>query len=105
MWYQQLLPIIGLSVFSGSAGEKYAKSEKVKYTVTDVNIKRIAFIAAMIGFIAAALVFAAVLMNRSRKTASSGARKAAKKAKELAEEKNYKKIMDDEKDKSDEEDK
>ena len=90
-----------LSVFSGSAGAKYAKSEKISYTVTDFNIKKIAFIVIMLGALAAAAVFAAVLMKRGWKLGASGARKAAKKAKELEAEKAYKKIMgDDAEDKS-----
>lgn len=102
---RQKLEGFNMSVFSGSAGEKYAKSEKIDYTVTDVNIKRVAFIAAMIGLIIAALVFAVTLMKRSKKTADAGARKAAKKAKELEEEKKYRKIMADEEQSSADEEK
>ena len=101
---RQKLEDFNMSVFSGSAGEKYSKSEKISHTVTDVNIKRVAFIAIMIGLIAAALVFALTLMKRSRKTATAGARKAAKKAKELEEEKKYKKIMSDDEADTDDDD-
>ena len=92
---RQKLDGFNMSVFSGSAGEKYSKSEKIPHTVTDINIKRVAFITIMIGLIVLVLVFALTLMKRSKKTATAGARKAAKKAKELEEEKKYKKIMSD----------
>ena len=97
---RQLLSGFKLSVFSGSAGEKYAKSEKIEYTVTDVNIKKIAFIAVAIGLIVAVIVFALVLMKRGKKLATAGARKAEKAAKEKEAEMSYEKIMpDDDQDK------
>ena len=96
-----------LSVFSGSAGEKYPKAEKLEHTVKDVDLKKIAFIVITVGVVILAVVFALVLMKRSKKTASAGARKAAKtaakKAKEEEEEKSYNnnKIMPDEDDDED----
>ena len=56
-----------------------------------------AFIVVCVGLLAAAVVFGAVLMARSRKTASRGAKKAQKLEKEKAEEANYEKIVDDDK--------
>ena len=92
---RQLLNGFKLSVFSGSAGEKYAKSEKIEHTVTDVNIKKIAFIAVSVGLIIVVIVFAFVLMKRGKKLATAGARKAEKERLEKEAEKNYKKIMPD----------
>ena len=82
-----------MSVFSGSAGEKFAKKEKLSYTSTDINIKKVAFIAAMIGIAVLAVAFAAALMKKGRKTATAGARRALKKEKAEAAEKSYKKII------------
>ena len=93
---RQLLSGFQLSVFSGSAGEKYAKSEKIEHTVTDVNIKKIAFIAVSVGLILVVIVFAFVLMKRGKKLATAGARKAEKERLEKEAEKNYQKIMPDE---------
>lgn len=92
---RQKLSGFKLSVFSGSEGEKYAKNEKIEYTVTDINIKKIAFFVIAAGLILAAVVFAFVLMKRGKKLATAGARKAEKAAKEAEAEKNYKKIMND----------
>lgn len=84
-----------MSVVSGTAGEKYAKDSSLDYTISDKNLKRIAFIVIVAGLIAAAVVFGIVLMSRARKSASSGAKKAKKLAKEQEEEANYKKIVGD----------
>lgn len=84
-----------MSVYSGSAAEKYAKSNKLEYTVTDKSLKRVVFIIVAVGIIIAAIVFAVVLMARGRKGASMSAKKAQKLAKEKAEEDNYKTIIDD----------
>lgn len=84
-----------MSVVSGSAGEKYAKNQNLDYSVSDKNLKRIAFIIIAVGLIAAAIIFGLVLMARSKKKAPSDARKAKKLAKEQAEAENYKKIVDD----------
>ena len=92
---RQKLSGFKLSVFSGSEGEKYAKNEKIEFTVTDINIKKIAFFVIAVGLILAAIVFACVLMKRGKKLATAGARKAEKAAKEAEAEKNYKKIMND----------
>lgn len=84
-----------MSVVSGTAGEKYAKSSELDYTISDKNLKRIAFIVISVGLIAAAVVFGIVLMARSKKRASSGAKKAKALAKEQEEEANYEKIVGD----------
>ncbi|MBQ7027577.1 MAG: leucine-rich repeat domain-containing protein [Ruminococcus sp.] len=84
-----------MSVVSGTAGEKYAKSSSLDYTISDKNIKRIAFIVISVGLIAAAVVFGIVLMARAKKRASSGAKKASALAKEQEEEANYEKIVGD----------
>ena len=86
-----------MSVCSGSAGKKYAKKSGISYTVTDFDILRLAFIVFCVALIAAAIVFGIVLMSRSRKLASSGARKAKKQEAERKAEENYKKIVDDDK--------
>lgn len=84
-----------MSVSSGSAGEKYAKNQNLNYTVSDKSLLKAAFVIVAVGLIAAAVIFGLVLMARSKKSASSGARKAKKLAKEQAEAENYKKIVDD----------
>lgn len=84
-----------MSVASGSAGEKYAKNQDLDYTVSDKSLLKAAFVIVAVGLIAAAVIFGIVLMARSKKSASSGARKAKKLAKEQAEAENYKKIVDD----------
>ena len=71
-----------MSVFSGSAGEKYAKSATIEYTTIDKSLKRTAFLVAAVAVIIVIIVFAASLMARGRKTATAGARKAEKEAKE-----------------------
>lgn len=84
-----------MSVFSGLAGEKYAKSNKIEYTTVDHNIMKIVFIVIGFGAIAAVIVFASVLMARNRKTAPLSAKKAQKEAKEKELEESYEKILDD----------
>lgn len=86
---------VSMSVYSGSAGEKYAKSNGITYTTIDRSLKRTAFIIIAVGLLLAAAVFAAVLMARSRKGAPAGAKKAKKLEKERAEEESYEKIVDD----------
>ena len=85
-----------MSVTSGSAAKKYAKKSGVSYTVTDYDIRKIAFITLCVALIAAAIVFAVVLMSRSRKLASRGAKKAKKQEAERKAAQNYKKIVEDE---------
>ena len=80
---------------SGSAAAKYAKKNDIEYDITDKSLKRMVFIIIAVGLVAAVIVFAVVLMSRSRKTAGIGAKKAKKKAQEKAAEDNYKKIVDD----------
>lgn len=87
-----------MSVVSGSAAKKYAKSSGVSYTVTDYDIRKIAFIVLCVALIVAAIVFAIVLMSRSRKLATSGARKAKKQDAQRKAEESYKKIVGDESD-------
>ena len=84
-----------MSVCSGSAAKKYAKKSGISYTVTDFDILRLAFIVLCVALIAAAIIFGIVLMSRSRKLASPGARKAKKQEAERKAEESYNKIVDD----------
>lgn len=84
-----------MSVSSGSAAEKYAKSNEIDYSASDKNLKRFAFIIVAIALVLAVVVFAAVLMARGRKGAPVSARKAKKEALEKEAEANYKKIVED----------
>ena len=92
-----------MSVFSGSAGEKYAKSATIEYTTIDNSLKRTAFLVAAVAVIIVIIVFAASLMARGRKTATADARKAEKEAKEKAIEDSYEKILSDEEKEDDDE--
>ena len=83
-----------LSVYSGSEGAKYARSNKIEHSAVDKSLKTVAFIAVGAGLILAAAVFAVVLMARSRKGAPMSVKKADKLAKEKEEEENYKKIIE-----------
>lgn len=85
-----------LSVFSGSAGADYAKDADVEFSYVDKNLKSLAFIIIAVALIAVAVIFAVVLMARSRKGAPISAKKAEKLAKEKEAEENYKKIIDNE---------
>ena len=82
-----------MSVFSGSEGAKYARSSDIEYEHTDNVIKRVAFIVVAVGLVLAAIVFAVVLMHRSRKSPKLSEKRALKKAKEQEEEANYKNII------------
>ncbi len=84
-----------MSVYSGSAGLSYAKSNKLTYDVVDRDLKKVAFAAVAVGLIAAVIVFAAVLMKRGRKSAAPEVRRADKEAAEKAEEESYEKIVKD----------
>ena len=65
--------------FSISAGAlTYAKKNKLDYTVTNRNIKQIAFIIIAVGIVLAIAVFAIVLMMRNKKGASLSVKKAQK---------------------------
>ena len=83
-----------LSVYSGTAGEKYAKSSNLNYTVADRSIKKTAFIIIACGFVIAAVISALIIMSKGRKSASAEVRKADKAAQEKAEEESYKKIIE-----------
>lgn len=82
-----------LSVYSDSAGEKYAKSNKIDYTTVDKSLKGMAFMVIIVGILLAAAVFAIVLMARSKKGAPRSAKKAEKEAKEKEKEENYESII------------
>lgn len=82
-----------MSVFTGSEGAKYANSNDIEYERTDNVIKRVVFVVVAVGLVLAAIVFAAVLMNRSRKSPKLSEKRALKKAKEQEEEANYKNII------------
>ena len=84
-----------MSVYSGSAGEKYAKSNKISYTTIDKSIKQYAFIIVAAAVLLAAVIFALVLMKKGRKRASAEVRKADKKEQERIEEKSYEKILEE----------
>lgn len=84
-----------MSVFSDSAGAKYAKSNKIEYTTVDGSLKNLAFIIISAGVVILAVAFAIVLMSKSRKSASAAVKKADKAAQEKADEENYEKIIDD----------
>ncbi|MBQ9898905.1 MAG: leucine-rich repeat protein [Ruminococcus sp.] len=86
---------ISMSVYAGSAGEKYAKDNGIVYSTVDKSLKRTAFVIVAVGAFLAAIVVAAVLMARSRKGAPAGAKKAKKLEKERLEEQSYEKIVDD----------
>ncbi|HAE52702.1 MAG TPA: hypothetical protein DCG30_05545 [Ruminococcus sp.] len=83
-----------LSVYSGTAGEKYAKSSKLNYTVADKSIKKTAFVIIACGLVIAAVVIALIIMSKGKKGASAEVRKSDKAAKEKAEEESYKKIIE-----------
>ncbi len=85
-----------LSVFSGSAGADYAKDSDVEYSYVDRNLKATAFLIIAVGLLLTAVVFAVVLMARSRKGAPHSAKKAEKLSKEKEAEENYEKIIDNE---------
>lgn len=84
-----------MSVYSGTAGEKYAKANNFEYTTVDKSLKGLAFAVIGIGLLAAIGVFAVVLMMRAKKGAPKSAKKADKLAREKEEEENYKKIIED----------
>ncbi|MCM1132428.1 MAG: leucine-rich repeat domain-containing protein [Ruminococcus flavefaciens] len=85
---------VEMSVYSGSEGQKYAKSSGVDYTTVDKNLSGMAFIVVGIGALILVIVFAVVLMTRAKKGAPLSAKKAKKLAQEKEEEENYKNIID-----------
>lgn len=91
-----------MNVTAGSAAEKYAKNNKIEHDSSGVDLKKLAFIVICIGLLVTAIVFSVVLMQRSKKSASRGAKKAHKESLEKEAEKNYKKITSDDDDDSSE---
>ena len=85
---------VEMSVYSDSAGSKYAKDNKIDYSTVDKNLKNVAFVTIFIGIVIVVIVFAAVLMARGKKGAPMSVRKADKIAKQKEEEDNYKNIVD-----------
>lgn len=83
-----------MSVYSGSGALKYAKENKIDYSVTDRNIKQIAFIIIAVGLILTVTIFAVVLMARSKKGASASVKKAKKIEEQQQIEDSYEKIID-----------
>ena len=84
-----------MSVFSGSAAEKYAKNNDIEFSAKDKDMKKVVFIVVAVALIAAVAVFSVVLMSRGKKGESKGTKKARKQADEQAEEDSYEKIIDD----------
>lgn len=85
---------VKMSVYSDSAGAKYAKDNKINYSTVDKSLKNIAFITVCIGAIIVVVVFAVVLMARGKKSAPMSVRKADKAAKQKEKDDNYKNIID-----------
>ncbi|SFX73080.1 leucine-rich repeat domain-containing protein [Ruminococcus sp. XPD3002] len=84
-----------MSVFSNTAGARYAFSNKISSDSVDKDLKKTAFLIVAAGLVIAAIVFAIVLMARGRKGASAAVKEAEKLEKEQEEEANYKKIIDE----------
>lgn len=83
-----------MSVSAGSAAAEYAKKNKIDFKSTGIDLKKLAFIVICVGIFLTAIVFAVVLMARSRKSPTRSAKKAHKEALEKEAEENYKKITD-----------
>ena len=81
-----------MSVFTGSAGESYAKTNKLDCSYVDKSLKRYAFLIVAAALLLAAIVLAVVLMAKGRKSPSKSAKKAEQ---ERLEEESYEKILDD----------
>ncbi|MBQ8298003.1 MAG: leucine-rich repeat domain-containing protein [Ruminococcus sp.] len=75
-----------MSVNSGSAAQDYAEDNDIEHTVVDKSLKDFAFIIICVGVLAAAAVFAVVLMRRGKKGASAEVRAAEKAEAEALEE-------------------
>ena len=86
-----------MSVYSGSGALKYVKSNSIKYTVADRNIKQIAFIIIAVGVVIAVAVFAVILMLRNKKGAPSNVKKARKIEEQQQFEDSYEGIIDNDK--------
>lgn len=84
-----------MSVYSGSSALKYAKDNKIDYSVSDRSLKQTAFIIIAVGLVITVAVFAVILMSRGKKTASHSAKKAEKEREEKKAEENYEKIVGD----------
>lgn len=78
-----------MSVYSGSAAEKYAKKSGFEYTTVDNSLKKVAFIVIAVGLILAAAVFAVVLMRKGKKGAPASVKKAEAEKAEEEENENY----------------
>ncbi|MDE6833794.1 MAG: leucine-rich repeat domain-containing protein [Ruminococcus sp.] len=86
-----------MSVYSGSDALKYAKSNGIKHTVADRNIKQIAFIIIGVGIVIAIAVFAVILMMRNKKGAPMNVKKARKIEEQQKIEDSYEGIINDDK--------
>ena len=86
-----------MSVYSGSPALNYAKENGISRTVTDRNIKQIAFIIVAVGAVIAIAVFAVILMMRNRKGAPVDVKKARKTAEKQQIEDSYESIVDSDK--------
>jgi hypothetical protein len=84
-----------MSVYAGSSAERYAKSNKIKYTALDKSVKQYAFIIISVGVLLAFIVIAVMIMRRGKKSASPEVKKADMLEQEKAEEENYEKILAD----------
>jgi hypothetical protein len=85
-----------MSVYAGSAAEKYAKSNKIDHTALDKSVKQYAFIVISVGVLLAVIIIAVMIMRRGKKSASPEVKKADLLEQEKAEAENCEKILDDE---------
>ena len=83
-----------LSGFNGSEGAAYARRSGISFRNVNGSLNKVLFITLSLALVAAAGVFAAVLMSRGRKSASSDVRAADRLSAEEEEEQNYQKIID-----------
>ncbi len=92
-----LIDGFSMSVKSGSAAEDYAEDNKIEHTVSDKSLAGMAFVIIGAGVLAAAAVFAVVLMRRGKKGASAEVKAEQKAEAEFLEENDpsYKSITDD----------
>ncbi len=82
-----------MSVYSGSAGESYAKSNKISFSYVDKSLKRYAFLIIAAALLLAAVVLAVILMAKGRKGVPASVKKAEKAERERLEEESYEKIL------------
>lgn len=92
-----LIDGFSMSVKSGSAAEDYAEDNDIEHTVSDKSLAGMAFLIIGAGFLAAAAVFAVVLMRRGKKGASAEVKAEQKAEADYLEENDpsYKGITDD----------